>query len=388
MNTAIVHGHVVPVDGEPIDGGTVLIRDGRITAVGRDIPIPDGAFVIDATGRWVLPGFVEAHAHMGIGEEGVGDVGEDLNDTNYPNGARLRAVDAVNPADLGFADALSGGVTTALILPGSANPIGGQAVALKTWGRTVDEMALRDPAGVKSALGENPKRVHGGSRLGTATVIRDAFTRARTHRDHEPLAGEPAEPDPTLDVLARVLDGELPLFQHAHRADDIVTAIRLADEFGYRLVVGHGTEAHLLADLLAERDIPVVCGPLIGTRAKVELRGRTLRTPGVLDRAGVRVAITTDHSVVPIQFLVHQVTLAVKEGLPRERALRTITVTPAEILGLGHRVGALKSGLDADVVLWSGDPLDVMSRALRVLISGREVYRYDKATNTGITATP
>jgi imidazolonepropionase-like amidohydrolase len=185
-----------------------------------------------------------------------------------------------------------------------------------------------------------------------------------------------------------VLDGEIPWWQHCHRADDIATAIRLADEFGYRLVVNHGTEAHLLAPLLAERGIPVISGPLFTSRSKVELRERTLRNPGILDRAGVQVAITTDHGVVPIHFLVHQVTLAVKEGLDRAAALRTITVNPARMLGLDDRIGALLPGLDGDVVIWSGDPLDVMSRALRVIVGGREVYHYDTEAGAGVRADP
>ncbi|MFI6323511.1 amidohydrolase family protein [Nonomuraea sp. NPDC050556] len=357
MITAITGGYVVPVASPPIDGGTVLVRDGKIVAVGAGLAVPSDATVVDARGTWVLPGFVEAHGHMGIGEEGIGDVGEDLNEPGETNGARLRAVDAINPADQGFVDALSGGVTTAAILPGSANPIGGQAVAVKTFGRTVEDMVVRSPVGVKSALGENPRRVRSGTRMGTAAAIRDAFL----------------DPDP---VLARVLSGELPWLQHVHRADDIGTAVRLADEFGYRLVINHGTEAHLLADLLAAKGIPVVSGPLFGTRTKVELRNRTLASPGILDAAGVLVAITTDHSMVPIQFLVHQVTLAVKEGLARSSALQAITTKPAAILGLDDRVGALVPGLDADVVLWSGDPLDVMSRALRVFVNGQEVYTY------------
>ncbi|GAA3227863.1 amidohydrolase [Nonomuraea helvata] len=377
MNVAFTGGYVVPVDGDPVEGGTVLIRNGKIVAVGARIPVPDDVQVVDAAGLWVLPGFVEAHSHLGIDEEGEGWSGDDLNEATEPNGARLRALDAVNPADPGFTDALSGGVTTAAVLPGSANPIGGQAVALKCHGRTVDDMVLREPVAVKSALGENPKRVHGNhgrlpsTRQGTAAVIRDALTRARDYR-----ARRPQESDPTLEVLARVLDGELPWWQHAHRADDIGTALRLADEFGHRLVVHHGTEAHLLADLLAERQIPVVSGPLTTGRGKPELRNRTPRSPALLAAAGVTLALTTDHNSVPIQYLVHQATIAVKEGLDRRTALRSITATPAALLGLGDRVGALRPGLDGDVVLWSGDPLDTMSRAVRVHIDGREVYRY------------
>ncbi|GGP10118.1 amidohydrolase [Nonomuraea glycinis] len=385
MNLAITHGYVVPVDGDPIDDGTVLIRDGKIVEVGRDVEVPPDCTVVDAEGGWVLPGFVEAHGHLGVYEEAEGWAGRDTNETTDPNGARLRALDAINPAELGFADALSGGVTTAVIKPGSANPIGGQTVAIKTWGRTVDEMLIREPVSVKSALGENPKRVYGdqkklpSTRQGVAAVIREAFMKAQDYRARRAAAreeGKPFDRDATLEVLVRVLDGELPWCQHTHRADDIATALRLADEFGYRLVINHGTEGHLLADLLAERGIPVIIGPLFTSRSKVELRQRSLRNPGILARAGVELAITTDHPVVPIHFLVHQATLAVKEGLDAAEALRSITVNPARIMGIDDRVGALRPGLDGDVVIWSGDPLDVMSRALRVFVSGRAVYAY------------
>ena len=399
MDIAIRSGHVVPVDGDPITGGTVLVVDGRIAAVGPDaeVAVPDGVRVVDAAGRWVLPGFVEAHGHIGVHEEARGWAGQDTNEMTDPVGARMRALDAINPADLGFADALAGGVTSAVIKPGSGNPIGGQTVAVKCWGRTVDEMLVREPVSVKSALGENPKRIYGekkqlpSTRQGVAAVIRDAFTRAEDYRARRAKAeadGEPFERDLTLEVLVRVLDGELPWCQHSHRADDIATAIRLADEFGYRLVINHGTEGHLLADEIARRDIPVISGPLFTTRSKVELRERTLANPGILDRAGVKVAITTDHPVIPINFLVHQVTLSVKEGLDRDRALATITTNPAEILGLDDRIGALRPGLDGDVVIWSGDPLDVMSRALWVFVEGREVYSYDTERGVGTVADP
>jgi imidazolonepropionase-like amidohydrolase len=390
---AVTGGRVVPVRGEPVDGGTVLIEDGRITAVGADVPVPAGARTVDARGQWVLPGFVEGHAHVGIGEEGIGWEGRDYNETTDPNGARLRASDGINPADIGFADALSGGVTTAVVKPGSANPIGGQTVAVKTWGRTVDEMIVRDPASVKSALGENPKRVYGeqkklpSTRLGVAAVIRDAFLRAqdyRAQRAHAATEGTPFERDATYEVLCRVLDGEVPWCQHTHRADDIATAVRLSEEFGYRLVVNHGTEAHLLADVLADKQIPVMIGPLFTNRSKVEVKERSLRNPGILARAGVEIAIITDHPVVPIDFLVYQAALSVKEGLDRDTALRSITLNPARMLGLDDRIGALAPGLDGDVVLWSGDPLDVTSRALRVLVAGRDVYRWDETRGEGV----
>ncbi len=387
------------MDGEPIDGGTVLVIDGTIAAVGPDaeVSVPDDVRVVDAGGAWVLPGFVESHGHIGVHEEAEGWAGQDTNEMTDPNGARMRALDAINPADTGFADALAGGVTSAVIKPGSGNPVGGQTVAVKCWGRTVDEMLIRQPVSVKSALGENPKRVYGekkqlpSTRQGVAAVIRDLFTKAQDYlakRDHAAAEGKPFERDAGMEVLVKVLSRELPWCQHTHRADDIATALRLADEFGYRVVINHGTEAHLLADEIARRDVPVISGPLFTTRSKVELRQRTLANPGILHRAGVKVAITTDHPVVPINFLVHQVTLCVKEGLDRDHALRTITANPAEILGLHDRVGALRPGLDGDVVIWSGDPLDVMSRALRVYIEGREVYTWDTARGEGHVLDP
>jgi len=390
---AITGGHVVPVSSAPVPGGTVVITDGRITAVGADVGVPGGARVIDATGRWVLPGFVEAHGHVGLHEEGEGPAGDDTNEMVTPNTAGVRAVDAVNIEDEGFRDALVGGITSVVVKPGSGNPIGGQSVAMKTWGgRTVDEQVISASVSVKSALGENPKRVYGqrtqlpSTRLGTAFVIREAFTKARNYATARAAAsakGEPFATDLTLETLARVLDGELVWDQHTHRHDDIATALRLADEFGYRLVVNHGTEAHKIADVLAERDVPVVFGPLFTSRSKVELRDRAIANLAALAAAGVRVAITTDHPVVPINFLVHQATLAVKEGLPRQTALEALTVNPAAFFGLSERVGALEPGRDGDVVVWSGDPLDVHSRAEHVLVEGRTVYTWDEDAHRG-----
>jgi imidazolonepropionase-like amidohydrolase len=399
VSIAVTGGYVVPVDGEPVDGGTVLIDDGQIVAVGAeaDVDIPDDAEIVDASGTWVLPGFVEAHGHVGVIEAGEGWAGADVNEMTDPNGARLRALDGINPDDQGFRDALAGGVTTVVVKPGSGNPIGGQTVAVKSWGRTVDDMLVREPVSVKSALGENPKRVYGdkqklpSTRLGVAAVIRDAFTKAQDYREAREWAireGKPFDRDNTQEILVRVLDGELPWCQHSHRADDIATAIRLSEEFGYRLILNHGTDGHLLADTLADKQIPVILGPLIVGRSKVEVRRVSMRNPGILARAGVRIALTTDHPVVPIDYLVHQATFAVKEGLDSDTALRSITVNPARIMGLDDRVGALKPGLDADLVLWSGDPLDVMSRAVRVFVSGREVYHYDESTSRGVTANP
>jgi imidazolonepropionase-like amidohydrolase len=392
---AIVGGRVVPISGEPLDSGTILVVGGKITAVGPDLDIPADATVIDAAGGWVLPGFIEAHGHVGVHEEAEGWAGSDSNELTEPVTAQVRALDAINPADLGFRDAVSGGVLAVNVNPGSGNPIGGQTAALKCWGRTVDEMLLKAPAGMKSALGENPKRVYGerkqspSTRLGTAAVIRGALVDAANYLAK--LDAEQRKPederkyidrDLKLEALGRVLNREIPWRQHCHRADDIATALRLAEEFGYDLVIDHGTEAHLLADILAAKDIPVIIGPLFTSRSKVELRNRSLDNPGKLASAGVTIAITTDHPVVPINFLAHQAALSVKHGLDRENALRALTINPARIIGVDDRLGSIEPGKDADLVIWSGDPLDVLSRVTLALMDGEEIYRFEDGEAT------
>jgi len=388
---AIVGGRVVPITGEPVDDGTVLIEAGKIVAVGRDVSVPGAARVIDAAGSWVLPGFVEAHGHVGVHEEGEGWAGNDTNEMTEPVTAHVRALDAINPADIGFRDAISGGILAVNVNPGSGNPIGGQTAALKCWGRTVDEMLLKAPAGMKSALGENPKRVYSeqkktpSTRLGVAAVIRGALVDAANYlqridaEQRKPEAErKPVDRDLKLEALGKVLRREIPWRQHCHRADDIATALRIAEEFGYRLVIDHGTEAHLLADVLAARDIPVIIGPLLTSRSKVELRNRSLANPGKLAAAGVTIAITTDHPVVPIHFLAYQAGLAVKHGLDRDTALAALTINPARIVGVDDRVGSIEPGKDADVAIWSGDPLDVPSRVERAFVDGVEIYTYSE----------
>lgn len=378
---AIINAHVVPIESEPYDGA-VIIRDGRIEASGPDIVVPAEAEIVDAAGQWLLPGFIDAHVHLGMHPDGEDGSTADVNEMTDPIMAAVRAIDAVDPFDPGFDDALAGGITTVNVNPGSGNPVGGLAVAIHTHGRYIDEMVLRSPSGLKSALGENPKRVYGekkqtpSTRLGTAMVIRKAFIEAQNYM----AKADPEAIDPRLEALAMVLRREIPWRQHCHRADDVATAVRLAEEFGYDLVIDHGTEAHLIADLLAERNIPVLIGPLFTTKSKVELRGRSLANPGKLHDAGVEISVITDHPVVPINFLVHQCTLAVKEGLDPVTALRSITINPARVLGLSDRLGSIEPGKDADLVLWSGDPLDVMQRAQQVFIEGRKVMEFDAGT--------
>lgn len=389
----------MPIGHDVIDFGTVLIEDGKVAGVGgAEIPVPSGFEVIDASGKWVLPGFIDAHTHLGVHEEAGGWAGDDTNEMTDPVTAQVRALDAINPADLAFRDAIEGGVLAVNVNPGSGNPIGGLTVAMRCFGRVVDEMVLRQPSGCKSALGENPKRVYGerkqmpSTRLGTAAVIREAFTDARNYmearaRQTHGAPGLTAEGgsesrsdfkvDLKMESLALVLQREIPWRQHCHRADDIATAMRIAEEFGYDLVVDHGTEAHVIADRLAARGIPVIIGPLFTSRAKLELLGRSLRNPGRLAAAGVTIALTTDHPVVPIHFLVHQATLAVKEGLDRDVALEALTINPARILGVADRIGSLAVGKDADLCIWSGDPLDVMQRVERAFVKGQQIYTYD-----------
>jgi imidazolonepropionase-like amidohydrolase len=387
---AIVGGRVVPITSDPIESGTVLIHDGKITAVAESVAVPEGATVIDAAGSWVLPGFIDAHAHVGVHEEGEGWAGNDGNEMTDPVMAAVRALDAIYPYDLGFRDAVTGGVLAVNVNPGSGNPIGGQTAALKCWGRSVDEMVLRSPAGMKSALGENPKRVWGekgktpATRLGTASVLRNAFVDASNYlAKHAAEQNKPeaerkhVDRDLKLEALGLVLKREIPWRQHSHRSDDIATAMRIADEFGYELVIDHGTEAHLLADVLAAKGIPVIIGPLFTSRSKVELRNRSLANPGKLARAGVTIAITTDHPVVPINFLVHQAAFAVREGLDAVTALEALTINPARIVGIDDRLGSLEVGKDGDLVIWSGDPLNVLNRAERAFIEGREIYAYN-----------
>ncbi|HTW02159.1 MAG TPA: amidohydrolase [Streptosporangiaceae bacterium] len=402
MSTAITGARIVPVTGDPIDGGTIVIDAGKIVAVGGPgLEVPADAEVVDAAGKWVLPGFIDAHTHLGVHEEAEGWAGSDTNEMTRPVTAYVRALDAINPADQGFRDAVGGGVLAVNVNPGSGNPIGGQTAAIKCWGRVVDQMVLREPAGMKSALGENPKRVYGerketpSTRLGTAAVIREAFVQAGNYQaklaaaeQQPPSERKPVDRDLGLEALGRVLRREIPWRQHCHRADDIATAIRISREFGYELVIDHGTEAHLLADLIAAESIPVIIGPLFTSRSKVELRNRSLANPGRLAAAGVTIAITTDHPVVPINFLIHQASLAVKEGLDSETALRAITINPARIIGVAGRLGSLEPGKDADLVIWSGDPLDVNSRAERAYQDGLEIYGYDYEAGEGVFVEP
>ncbi len=381
---AIVGGTVL-TPGEELPGATVLIEGKQIRAVGTQVEVPPGAEVIDATGKYVLPGFIDAHCHTGIFPDGVGLRESDGNEMTDPITPHLRAIDAIHPEDMAFADLRKWGVTTINTGPGSANVVGGQTAVVKTRGRTVEEMLVLAPAAMKMALGENPKRVYGeqkkfpSTRMGNAGLLREWLTKAQNYlakKEHAEKKGEPFEVDLRLEALSRVLTGELPAHIHCHRADDIMTALRIAEEFGIKkLVLIHATEGYKVADLLAERGVPCVVGPILFSRTKYELRGMNPQNPALLSRAGVKVAIQTDQRSA-VKYILFDAALAVREGMDEGEALKAITSYPAEILGISDRVGSLVPGKDADLVVLAAHPFDVArSRVELVLIEGEAVYR-------------
>ncbi len=380
----IKNGQIKTMAGREF-AGSLLVEGTKITALGEtlDVDVQGDTVVIDAMGCLVLPGFIDAHCHVGIGEEIYRWEGEDYNEMTDPVTPDMRAIDGINPEDEGFRDARLGGVTAVFTVPGSANVVGGTGVVIKTAGIIVDKMIVRDPAGLKIAFGENPKMVYGEqkkmpmTRMGTAALLRQALADARTYKDKiEQGESEPdklPERDLGLEVLVKVINREIPLRAHAHRADDIMTAIRIAREFNVDLVIEHCTEGHKIAEELAELGYPAVVGPLLANRSKVELKDKSFQTPGILAKAGVKVAIMTDHSVTPIEQLPLCAALACKAGMEMEEALRAVTINPAEILGVSDRMGSLEAGKDADIVIWSEHPFSISSRPLYVIINGEIV---------------
>lgn len=380
MLRAIINGKIYTP--EPVEG-IVLIDKGKILAVGK-AEVPEEAEIIDAGGKWVLPGFIDAHTHLGICEETYRIEGDDTNEMTDPVTPHARALDAVNPDDEGLRDAVAGGITCVFAAPGSGNVIGGTGLVMKTTGKVVDKMVLREPAGLKIAFGENPKRVYGEdkkmpmTRMGTAALLRESFVKAQNYQQQLQKGLEDPDEMPERDlryeILVMALNKEIPLRAHAHRADDIMTAVRIAKEFNLDLVIEHCTEGHKIAEELAEAGVPAVVGPSLSNRAKVELKDLTFKTPGVLAKAGVKIALMTDHPVIPVQYLPISAGLAVREGLSELDALRALTINPAEILGVADRVGSLTPGKDADVVIWSGSPLEFVSKPQVVFINGEVVF--------------
>ncbi|HHV71279.1 MAG TPA: amidohydrolase [Clostridia bacterium] len=382
--TAIRGGKIHTITNGILEKGTVIMENGKITGVGRELPIPLGAEIIDAEGKYIFPGFIDAHTHAGLFEEGMGFEGEDGNELTEPVTPHLRAIDGINPEDEAFKDALAAGITTVVSGPGSGNVVGGQALAMKTAGRTMEEMVIKEPIGMKIALGENPKRVYNeqkkmpSTRMGTAALLRDCLVQAQNYleklKKHREKPDEVFERELKWEAMIKVLEGEIPLRAHAHRADDILTAIRIAEEFGVKVVIEHATEGHKIAQILAEKGVPVVVGPGLTSRSKIELKEMSFRTPGILAKAGVKVALMTDHPVIPVQYLPICAVLAVKEGMAEEDALRAITINAAEIIGLDHRLGSIEVGKDGDLVIYNGHPFNYLSRVEKVFVNGRLVY--------------
>lgn len=378
----IKNGNLYTMEDGIKNGFDILIENEKIKEIGRGISC--GCDVLDAKGMTVLPGLVDAHCHLGMWEDGMGEEGADGNEGVNPATPSLRAIDAVNPRDGYFREAREGGVTTVVTGPGSANVIGGQFCALKTVGERIDDMIVKAPCALKVAFGENPKRVYKGqkkspiTRMATAGILRREFTRAQEYMRKQALAEKNPEkaPDRDLDmeILCEVLKGNLIMKAHAHRADDILTAIRIAKEFGVKLSIEHCTEGYTIPAFLKGEDIRIVLGPLATERCKIELREMTLAAPGIMEQNGIEFALCTDHPVIIEPYLLLSAALAVREGLSEEGALRSVTINAARAAGIDDRVGSIAEGKDADLVLFDGNPMDIRNKPRYVLIDGRIVY--------------
>ena len=403
---AIANGKVLTISGGTLEPGTVLVEGGRIVAVGETVAIPEDAEVYDAAGKIVMPGLIDAHCHVGIFPEGLGWEYSDGNEMTDPITPHLRALDAVHPQDPAFAELLASGVTTVLTLPGSGNLIGGQGVCIKTAPKpSIEQMVLLEPAGMKMALGENPKRVYKdqkktpSTRMGNAAVLRDALVQAQNYLDKwdryetelsayeakreagDDNAEEPKHPerDLKLEALGKVLRREMKTRVHAHRADDMLTAVRIAEEFGLDLTLEHATEGYKIADILAAKSVPVTAGPILFSRSKPELRDMLPKNPGVMAGAGVTVAIQTDE-MSAVKYLTINAALAVREGMPEEDALKAITINAAKVIGVEDRVGSLEVGKDADIVVFDGHPLDYRTVVDLVLVDGQVAFMREEAS--------
>lgn len=380
------NGNVMTMAG-PAFVGDVAIENGKIVAVGQSLSYSD-AEVRDVTGMTVMPGIVDPHCHIGMWEDAMGFEGADGNECTNPITPELRAIDAINPYDRCFEEAAAGGVTTCVTGPGSANVIGGQFVAIKTYGDSVDDMVLRFPVAVKAAFGENPKRVYNGknqtpsTRMATAALMRKALIEAQEY--NEKLEKGKADPEKMpernlgKEILARVIRRELPMKIHAHRADDILTAIRICREFKLRYTLDHCTEGYLITDKLKEalgEDCEgIIVGPLLTDRSKIELKNLSFKAPKVLEKAGIEYAMMTDHPVTPEQYLPICTAIAVREGASEEGALKAITINAAKITGIADRVGSIEVGKDADIAVFSGHPFDFRSRCVFTLVNGKVAH--------------
>ena len=370
---------------EIIKNCDILIDRGKIKKVGTNIEAKK-ARIIDVSGKIVTPGFIDAHCHVGIYEESIGEPGADGNEMTDPITPHLKATDAINPADLAFKDASIAGITSLLTGPGSGNVIGGQNVVVKTSGPLIiDDRIVLDPAGMKMALGENPKRVYSElkkspqTRMANAALLREALMKAKEYiKKRENLSekdNKGLEFDAKSEALSMVIKKKIPIRGHAHRADDIATFIRIRDEFKVNLVIEHGTESHLIADYIARKKVPVVVGPSLSARVKVELKEITFKTPKILFDNGILFGIMTDAPVLPINSLPLMVGYSIKEGLPWKEGLKAVTSNAAKICGVSNRIGTLKRGMDADIAIFEGNPFSIESRCVLTIVNGKIVKR-------------
>lgn len=386
MIILIKNGHVKTMAGPDLECGDVLIENGKIKEVGTGLTAPEGATVIDAAGRIVAPGFIDAHCHIGLDNEGMGWEGMDYNEIVDPCTPQLRGIDSINPIDEAFMNAVKGGVTTAVTGPGSANVIGGTFAAIKLYGKRVDKMILKEPVAMKVAFGENPKRCYSNmkkspsTRMATAALLREMLFKTKRYMEDKEEAEKNGTKAPAFDMkleaMIPVLKKEIPLKAHAHRADDIFTSIRIAREFDVDITLDHCTDGSLIADELAKEGLPAFVGPSLGKKSKIELANKSFETPGDLTRAGVKVSIITDAPVIPLQYLPMCAGMAVKAGLDVEEAWKSITINPATSIGIADRVGSLEVGKDADVVIHNGNPLtDIDSSVATAIIDGKIIYQ-------------
>lgn len=370
--------------------GNILIDRGKIKSVSTKKIRDKADERIDLSGFVVTPGLIDAHTHQGLFQGDIGWAGMDLNEKTDPVTPHLRAIDAINPNDPSLVEAPEGGVTTINTGPGSANVIGGQYCIIKTHGTVVDEMVIKTPSCLKIAFGENPKSVYGKkskepqTRMAIAAVLRENLFNAREYlnksiKGTQGKKGGKKKPDFNLkyEILSGALSRKLPVHAHCHRADDIITAIRIAEEFNLKLVLIHATEGHKISDFIARKRIPAVIGPSFVGRDKVELREITFKTPGILSRAGVTVCLQSD-TYPPLRYFQSILCMAIKEGMTRDDALRAVTVNPANILGIDKRVGSIEGGKDADLVVWSNEPTDFYAKVLMTFINGDKVYSADR----------
>jgi len=375
----IINAKIITMDNKDYENGYILINNGKIIEIGEMHSAPKDNDVYDAQGGYAIPGMIDAHCHLGVFGDSIGFEGEDGNENPEPSSQHLRIIDAINPLDRCFLDARNAGVTTVVVSPGSANALGGQIVAVKTNGIRVDDIIVKQPLAVKVAFGENPKTVHNEknqspiTRMATASLIRQALFNAQDY-----IKKEDKQTDLKSEVLVRVLKNEIPLHAHAHRADDIFTAIRIAKEFKIDVKIVHGTEGHLIADELAKDKIDVMVGPSLSDRSKPELTNLTFKTAGILEKAGVRIALVTDHPVIPINYLLLTAQLAVKNGMTEQGALRAITIDAAGISGIDDKVGKIAIGYDADIAIFDKNPMEFTANIKQVIISGVKI---DKPNN-------